>query len=118
MTLVTVVTVVKVVPVVKVVSLVPVVTVLTKKLFSLNFYQKKTQKNTHTKHFQTLIYQQFLDETKTLIGKKLKNSNCYKTEKLKWFINSKFQNETKLKTSNCDKTQMMTKLKNSNPELL
>ena len=54
--------------------------------------------------------------------KKLKNSNCDKTQKLKVRPNTKILNVTKIKNSicdktkkkNCDKTQNSTKLKNSN----
>ena len=46
---------------------------------------------------------------------KLKNSNCYKTQKLKLWWNSETQIVLKLKNTKCDKTkknQIVTKLKN------
>ena len=74
-----------------------------------------------------------LSKSKTQIVTKFKNSNCDKTQKLKWWQNSKTQIVTKLKNSNvtklklwqnssceknsscdkttfCDKTQIVTKL--------
>ena len=44
---------------------------------------------------------------------KLKNSNCDKTQKLKFWQSSKTETLTELKNSNCDKTQTVIKLKNS-----
>ena len=49
--------------------------------------------------------------------KKLKNSNCDKTQKFKLLPNSKPKIVTELKNSNCkknSKTQIVTKLKNPN----
>ena len=43
--------------------------------------------------------------------KKFKKSNCDKTQKLKWWQNSKTQIVIKLKNSKCDNTHLVTKLK-------
>ena len=46
-------------------------------------------------------------KSKTQIVTKLKDSNCDKTQKLKWSPNSKTKFVTKLKNSNCHKTQLL-----------
>ena len=46
-------------------------------------------------------------------AEKLKHSNCDKTQKLKLWKNSQYE-EKKLKNSTCDRTQIVTKLENSN----
>ena len=52
-----------------------------------------------------LCWMKFCDK-ETQMATKLKNSNCGKTQKLKFWPT--------FKNSNCDKTQIVTKLKNSN----
>ena len=47
--------------------------------------------------------------------KKLKNSNCDKTQKLKWWQNSNCDNtQIGIILKLCDKTQIVTKLKTQN----